>query len=43
MEATGWKFLPFPGGLLDQPGWLMDDLFTLAVEKQQIEDAMKKK
>ncbi|HEY4693021.1 MAG TPA: hypothetical protein VIH16_06255 [Bellilinea sp.] len=34
MEATSWKHLPYAGGLLDQPEWLMDDLFTLAGEME---------
>jgi hypothetical protein len=29
MEVTGWQFLPRAGGLLDQPSWLMDDLFAI--------------
>ena len=33
MEATGWQHLPFPGGLLDQPDWLIHDLYVLAWRK----------
>ena len=40
MEATGWKFLP--SELMDQPEWLMDDLFTLASELEVIKNAHKK-
>jgi hypothetical protein len=36
MEATDWRFLPYGGGLLDQPDWLMADLFTLSHEKAWI-------
>ena len=36
MQATDWQFLPFPGGLLDQPEWLMDDLFTIRAEAEHI-------
>jgi len=38
MESTGWRFLPLAGGLLDQPGALMDDLMTLAWLYGMIED-----
>lgn len=41
MEATSWKHLPFPGGLLDQPDWLIHDLYTLAWRKQVIRDQLK--
>lgn len=39
MQATGNRFLPCAGGLLDQPESLMDDLLTLSwlsgiIEKQ---------
>lgn len=39
MEATGWRHLPYPGGLLDQPDWLMEDLFSLAAEQERIKNA----
>jgi hypothetical protein len=29
LEATGWRHLPLPGGLLDQPDWLLSDLMTI--------------
>ncbi|MFA5836173.1 MAG: hypothetical protein WC837_04370 [Bellilinea sp.] len=40
MEATGWKHLP--SALMDEPDWLMDDLFTLASELEVIKNANKK-
>jgi hypothetical protein len=42
MQATNWQFLPFAGGLLDQPDWLMDDLWTLRYEYQIIKESLKK-
>lgn len=36
MQATGWKFLPVAGGLLDQPELLMNNLFVLAARYQEI-------
>ena len=41
MEGFDWKFLPEPGGLLDQPDWLMDDLTTISWRKNVIEDMLK--
>lgn len=29
MEATGWRHLPYDGGLLDQPELLMSNLYRL--------------
>jgi len=40
MEATSWRHLPFPGGLLDQPDWLIHDLYTLAWRKQVLRDQL---
>ena len=40
MEATNWRHLP--SELMDQPEWLMDDLFTLASELEVIKNANKK-
>lgn len=36
MEATGWRFLPYPGGLLDQPEWLMQDLFRIRAASERM-------
>lgn len=36
MEATGWKFMPYPGGLLDQPEWLMQDLFRIRAASERM-------
>lgn len=30
MEATGWRFLPYAGGLLDQPESLMRNVLRIA-------------
>lgn len=40
MAATGWRFLPYPGGLLDQPEWLIDDLLTISYNHTIIERMM---
>jgi hypothetical protein len=37
MKSTDYQFLPFGGGLLDQPEWLMEDIVTLASLHSQIE------
>jgi hypothetical protein len=31
-EALDWRHLPYSGGILDQPDWLMEDLMTIAAE-----------
>jgi hypothetical protein len=41
MEATEWRHLPYPGGLLDQPEWLIQDLYTLAWRKAVIRESLK--
>lgn len=35
IQATGWKFLPYPGGLLNQPESLMDDIMAISTVSQQ--------
>lgn len=30
MQATDWRFLPYAGGLLDQPEALMNDVLAIA-------------
>jgi len=40
VESHGWEKLPFAGGLLDQPDWLLEDLSTISWRKQVIEDMM---
>ena len=30
LESTGWKHLPYSGGLLDQPDRLMENVATIA-------------
>lgn len=37
MRATGWRFLPYAGGLLDQPEWIMHDLIELTAEHNRLE------
>lgn len=41
MIATDFRHLPFPGGLLDQPEWLMIDLFTLSWRKAVLKEQVK--
>lgn len=36
MESTDWRFLPYSGGLLDQPDWLIADLLTISGLSQQV-------
>ncbi len=38
-EATDWQHLPFPGALLDQPDWFMEDVITIAARKRFYEHA----
>jgi hypothetical protein len=42
MVATDFHHLPFEGGLLDQPEWLMADLFTLTWRKSVLKEMSKK-
>lgn len=42
MSATGWRFLPYEGGLLDQPELLMSNVFRIervARAKEDTKDA----
>jgi hypothetical protein len=41
MERFGWQFLPYAGGVLDQPDWLMEDLFVIAWRKECVERMLK--
>lgn len=41
MEATEWRHLPFPGGLMDQPDWLIHDLYILAWRKAVVREHLK--
>lgn len=41
MEATDWRHLPYPGNLLDQPEWLIQDLYTLAWRKAVLRESLK--
>lgn len=40
LEATGWRHLPFVGGLLDQPDVLMTDLATISWLSAIVEDIL---
>lgn len=41
MEATGWKYLPVAGGLLDQPEALMEDLLAIAAMNTGVKEQVK--
>jgi len=41
MEITDWKHLPFSGGLMEQPNWLIEDLLTLSSRASQIREMLK--
>jgi hypothetical protein len=36
MEATEWRHLPFPGGLLDQPDWWLQDMRVIAWRRNRL-------
>lgn len=38
MEATGWRFLPYAGGLLDQPELLMRNIYRIARVARNMEE-----
>jgi len=40
MESTGWTWLPYEGGLLDQPAWLIQDLMTISWRKGVVKDML---
>ena len=42
LESFGWEKLPYEGGLLDQPDWLMDDLMTISWRKGVVKDMLPK-
>jgi len=42
LAGMGISALPYSGGLLDQPEWLMDDFFTFASNEQEIRNLRKK-
>jgi len=41
MEATGWRFLPQAGGLLDQDEALLLDVLTIASLNQRVKDRLR--
>jgi len=41
MEATDWKYLPYAGGLLDQPDWLLEDIFTLSWRSRYVREMVR--
>lgn len=40
MHALDWRFLPYPGGLLDQPELLMNDLLQIEAEYQRLKESI---
>jgi hypothetical protein len=38
MEATGWNFLPYSGGLFDQPELLMRNVYRIAAITRKTRD-----
>jgi len=40
MEATGWRFLPYSGALLDQPESLIDDLMTISQASMRVRETL---
>lgn len=38
-EALEWKHLPFPGCLLEQPDWFIEDVLTISRRKKLLDDA----
>jgi len=41
MEATEWRHLPWPGGLLDQPDWWLSDMRVIAWRRNRIKEMQK--
>jgi len=41
MEMTSWHHLPYPGGILEQPDWLIEDLLTISWRKDILENLPK--
>jgi hypothetical protein len=42
-EYGNWRFLPFSGGVMDQPEWLMHDLLQLKHAARRFERQLEKK
>ena len=40
LESFGWEKLPYEGGLLDQPAWLIEDLMTINWRKGIVKDML---
>jgi len=38
LENMEWRHLPYPGGLLEQPDWLFEDLFTIAWRRRWVDE-----
>jgi len=38
---TSWHHLPYPGGILEQPDWLIEDLLTISWRKDILENLPK--
>ena len=41
MEATGWKYLPCAGGLIDQDEALLMDVLTIAALSERVRKAQR--
>ena len=41
MQAFGWKFLPYEGGLMDQPETLMDDILAISSANEKVKEMLK--
>jgi hypothetical protein len=39
MEATDWRFLPYAGGLMDQPELLMANVYRIANAARALKEA----
>jgi len=40
MESLGWEKLPYGGGFLDQPSWLIEDLMTISWRKRVVKEML---
>jgi len=38
MQAFDWAFLPYPGSILEQPEWLMDDLMVIQKRRNLLKE-----
>lgn len=40
MRGMDWHFLPYGGGLLEQPGWMMEGIIKLETMYQRIKQEL---